>query len=278
METFLFVLLLILKILGITLLALLGLILIVICLVLFVPFRYYAEGYYKEGDYDIKAKVTFLLHILSVTFDLKAEENIVIKIFGIKYKFKKEEAEDVSGEQETDFSSDGESDESPPTEAEKPGENVPTEEEHAGEEEQASLKEEKKSQKKKKKSTNKEIYAKIKEYIAVARTEDFRNTLAAFKKMAISALKVVLPKKWKAEGKVGFEDPYTNGQICALMGALYPVLYKHSTIYCDFEQPGIDVSGWFKGRIIAIRFVLLGIRLLLNKSVRKMIIFVIKQL
>lgn len=275
METFLFVLFLILKILGIILLVLIGLIALIMGCVLFVPFRYKGEGYYKNGEYDLRARVTFLLHILSVTYDINAEENLIIKVFGIKIKLKKEEKEEPQeisapdGEGEITKPEGGETVETQPDEG---GETTETETQPEPEKEPSPKK---KKKKKKKGSKNKEVYDKIKEYVDFILSDEFRNTLLAFKKLIFSVIKIVLPKKWKAEGKVGFEDPYTNGQVCAVMGALYQFLNGHSTVYCDFEEPGIDVSGWFKGRIFVIMLLFAIIRLYLNKNVRKTIKFVL---
>lgn len=60
------ILLTILKIIGITLLVILLLILLILLLVLLVPIRYSASGGKEESDFEVTARVTWLLHLISV--------------------------------------------------------------------------------------------------------------------------------------------------------------------------------------------------------------------
>lgn len=78
------VVLAILKWLGITILALLGILIFFICLILFVPVRYKADGFYKDY-YKVRAKITWLLHIVSFSLDYEKEQpfHMSFRIFGI---------------------------------------------------------------------------------------------------------------------------------------------------------------------------------------------------
>lgn len=78
------VILAILKWIGITILVILGILILVLCLVLFVPIRYKADGFYKE-TYQVRAKVNWLLHIVSVTFNYEKEQpfHMKLRVFGI---------------------------------------------------------------------------------------------------------------------------------------------------------------------------------------------------
>lgn len=83
------VILTILKIIGIILLVILGLVLTALLIVLFVPVRYKAEGIFARTDEGFKeemqVRVTWLMHILSVTFNLKdMEPELAIRVFGRK--------------------------------------------------------------------------------------------------------------------------------------------------------------------------------------------------
>lgn len=78
------VILQILSIIGIVLLCLLGLLLLLILLVLFVPIRYRMTGH-KEGEtLAFTARVTYLLHLLSVRFEYPDPGSLIIKVFGIR--------------------------------------------------------------------------------------------------------------------------------------------------------------------------------------------------
>lgn len=95
------VILQILGIIGIVLLCLLGLLLLLILLVLFVPIRYRLIGH-KEGEtLAFTAKVTYLLHLLSVRFEYPEPGSLIIRVFGIRIfdsaKQKEQDAEKKKG-------------------------------------------------------------------------------------------------------------------------------------------------------------------------------------
>lgn len=77
------IILLILKIIGITLLILLGLILLLVLLVVFYPVSYKLSASYMESP-DIKFKVHWLFHLISVTLDYGAErKKCILRLLGI---------------------------------------------------------------------------------------------------------------------------------------------------------------------------------------------------
>ncbi len=94
------IILFILKILGLLVLIVLGLVLAVTLLILLVPVRYQAEGSY-DGKVKGKARITWLLHILSVTAQYEEDLIVRVRIFGFRIgKPKKmdselKEAEDI---------------------------------------------------------------------------------------------------------------------------------------------------------------------------------------
>ena len=88
------IILLILKIIGITLLVIIGLILLLILLLLFVPVRYRGEGSVGRDDpvegeekagyiAAANAKVTWLLHIISCSFNYSDGIGYIVRVFGI---------------------------------------------------------------------------------------------------------------------------------------------------------------------------------------------------
>lgn len=89
------IILFILKLLGILVLILLGLVLGVLLLILFVPVRYRIEGSYYERLKG-KVRVTWLLHIISVTAAYEDEFSILIRLFGFRlFKPVEESREDA---------------------------------------------------------------------------------------------------------------------------------------------------------------------------------------
>ncbi|WP_367565868.1 DUF2953 domain-containing protein [Lacrimispora sp.] len=77
------IILLILKILGLLLLVVLGLILLLLLLVLFVPVRYRAEGSYDEKVKG-KVRVSWLLHLISVTLSYEKDFIMTVRLFGFR--------------------------------------------------------------------------------------------------------------------------------------------------------------------------------------------------
>lgn len=87
--------LLILKIIGITLLSVLGLLIFLILLILFVPIRYsfYADKN-DTSNFKLKAKVTYLLHLVTVTVSSENNYDVIIRILGIRLKKRKKKDTD----------------------------------------------------------------------------------------------------------------------------------------------------------------------------------------
>lgn len=94
------VLFLILKIIGIILAVLLGLILLLLLLVLFVPVRYRAYGIKKGGECRAEAKLSWLLHLISIPISYQnGELSARLRILGFPVlNLLEEEKED--GEEE----------------------------------------------------------------------------------------------------------------------------------------------------------------------------------
>lgn len=80
------IILFILKIIGIILLSILCLLLLALLMVLFVPVRYRGIVHYHDTLY-AKGKISWLLHIISVSFVYENEElKQIIRIFGIRFR------------------------------------------------------------------------------------------------------------------------------------------------------------------------------------------------
>lgn len=77
------IILFVLKIIGILVLILLGLVLGVLLLILLVPVRYQIEGAYHDRPRG-RAKITWLLHMVSVTAAFEDEFSVVIRLFGMR--------------------------------------------------------------------------------------------------------------------------------------------------------------------------------------------------
>lgn len=94
------ILLIILKIIGIILAVLLGLLLLLLLLVLFVPIRYKGK-LCKEKELRVTAKVSWLLHMISVPVSFQdGVLSVKIKLFGITIKKLMEDKEELEEDAE----------------------------------------------------------------------------------------------------------------------------------------------------------------------------------
>lgn len=130
---------------------------------------------------------------------------------------------------------------------------------------------EKRNKKTKKDADNPGIYDKIKGYFEIIGSDEFKASFALCKKALGKILKNVLPRKWNVSGKVGFDDPEKNGKVCAILGMLYPWITRRVDVYVDFEVSEIDVKAKAKGMIFGITFVYVGLKVILNRNIRKTI-------
>ena len=81
----------------------------------------------------------------------------------------------------------------------------------------------------------------------------------------------VLPRKLEVFGIVGTGDPASTGQIMAVQGMLYPWHKGNIRLEPDFEEKHIEGEFHLKGRIRLGTLGFCGLRILLNKNVRRLI-------
>ena len=84
-------------------------------------------------------------------------------------------------------------------------------------------------------------------------------------------LKHVQPQKFEVAGIVGTGDPASTGQILAIQGMLYPWHKGNIRLEPDFEEKHIEGEFHLKGRIRLGTLGICGLRILLNKNVRRLI-------
>ena len=89
----------------------------------------------------------------------------------------------------------------------------------------------------------------IKYYHKVLTSELFERTYAKCKKRVLKFLRSILPRKGDIRMEMGFDDPYTTGEVLAIAAMLQPVTGKYLHIYGNFDESIIRGGGYFKGRI-----------------------------
>lgn len=308
------VLLNILKIIGIILLCILSFILVLLLLILFVPVRYRLKAVRKEQDdamVHADAKVTWLLHLLSVSFRYPEAAYLKVRVFGIPVystekkeqdKTEQDKTEQDKNEQDKSEQSGQELDRVKADEAkqkdkteEKTEEKAVEKQEEKQEEELEKLLEEKLKEEEEEptlirfikklleklikiKYTILKICDKIKHiiknvryYVAIMKSNCFQRAFSLCKEEVFSLIKSIMPRKLKGSFLIGTGDPASTAQILAVHGMLYPFIGNHITVVPDFENTVIEGDLFIKGRITVFKILKMAVKVYFNKDVRKVL-------
>ena len=283
------VLLLILKILGIVLLVLLGILLALLLIVLFVPVRYQGSGYRKEGDpvpVHVQLKVTWLLHLVRVSFIYPEEAFLKVKILFFQILPAKEKKKKASNKKEADGKK-------PKTDKKEVGSDVSdtasdqkiSDEGNAADEDGGDDRRTLSDFVRKLffairniKYTIRKIYDKINHiihniryYIKILQTESFKRAFALCREQLLRLMKIVLPRKVSGTFTIGMEDPAATGQILSIYGILYPLIGDSITVIPDFEKPVMEGSFRFKGKITAFTLIRIAAKIYFDKDLKRVI-------
>ncbi|SET72848.1 DUF2953 domain-containing protein [Lacrimispora sphenoides] len=299
------IILFILKILGLLVLIVLGLVLAVALLILLVPVRYQAEGSY-DGKVRGKARITWLLHILSVSAQYEEDLIVRVRIFGFRIgKPKKmdselKEAEDIMVqameiiEPEPIREALEVKDEIHDRVKEEP-KNLPP-----PKEELRSPTPPKEEPKKKKGFRVMGVFEKLKKkvlraftklkffflricdtlrtikdkkdeiYAWISNKENQKTGKLLFRQVK-RLVRHILPRRGKGNITFGFDDPYLTGQVLTYASVIYPLCHKHLNLYPVFDQTVFTVEGTFRGRIRMGTVLLIGSRMLLDRNFRRLL-------
>ena len=293
---------LILKIIGIILAAVLGLAILLLLLVLFVPVRYRAYGVKKERECRAEAKISWLLHLISVPVAFREGElSAKIKILGITLmdltdSGSFEEAEPVpepaerTEEQKTAQSETRQAQEHPVEKQAAPERTSQKKEELEEEEEEKNgifsrflqfLRTIWKfftgipRKLKNLKCTFRRFCGKIKrmarKYRAAKEFALDERTKAAVR-LVLEQAKIfarqALPRKICGEVRFGTSDPALTGQILGIAGIFYPLFMDNVKVDPDFEQTILEGELFLKGRLRIVSAVRIAWRLFRDKNVR----------
>lgn len=296
------VILQILGIIGIVLLCLLGLLLFLILLVLFVPIRYRLTGH-REGDtLALAARVTYLLHLLSVRFDYPEPGSVIVKVLGIrifdtaKVKAKKENTDEETVPKDSGENENSEIEENSP---EKSNQGNTAENVRKDDKERVEIKETEENkdsadnvnEKKSLIARIKEIFQKILYTIrsicdkiksSLQKAEELKETVAYYKdtvtkrenrrlynrakKRLFKVLKSIRPRVLKADLHIGTGSPDTTGYLCAIYGMLLPVLGNNVKMTPDFEETVWEGCIYIKGRITIFTILWQALGIVLDKQ------------
>lgn len=113
----------------------------------------------------------------------------------------------------------------------------------------------------------------IQYYREVFESNPFRQSVQSCKKELGWVLKKLKPDKFEADFIVGMEDPATTGEILAVCGMLYPFIGQHVRVVGDFDCEKTHIEGcvYIRGKVRAITFLRVAIRMYFNKDIKKLI-------
>ncbi len=101
------------------------------------------------------------------------------------------------------------------------------------------------------------------------RDEIHKKAFQKGKSVAIHLLKILKPQRFQANVIFGFEDPSVTGKVLAGAAILYPFTGDGLELHPDFEHSILKGKIYVKGKLRPIRFLVQGLRLLLDKQVRQ---------
>lgn len=279
----------IIKIIGFLLLGMIGLFLGLLLLILFVPIRYRMKlSYY--GEVIGSAKITWLLHMISVTISYDQDTSATIRIFGIRLsKRKKKQAEDFLEDVESEIQ------EGLQTEKETV-ENQAEEKLNQLEEDIVSSEEEfiaDEPPKVKKPSLFEKLTAFFKclwnkvRNMVIGLYQKFRTFAAAFEafiqfiqneanqktmKLILKNSKLLirhlLPQKMAGSVTFGFDDPYTTGQALSAASIFYAMCRGSFQFIPVFDEKILEGDIDIKGRIQIGTLTFLLLQVYCNKNFR----------
>lgn len=297
----------ILKIIGILLLVILGIFLALVLIVLLVPIRYRAEGSYHE-KLSVHARITWLLHLISIKAEYEDEFLLSVRIAGIRIYPKKEKAKRIRKEEATEaaeeageeaaeaaegvaeaepvHAGDGsqkaiEADETLKASAASDEETAQTSDAEA-ETEQGNLFQRlihklKAFYEKLRDNINrlctkgKETKATLTYYTELLQNDDTRYVLHSVLRETVRIIRHIMPRRLHAEGIIGTGDPASTGQVMAIYGMLYPLHRGRVQLQPDFEEKHTEGDFDLKGHITVGALLVCALRLILNRKVWQLI-------
>ncbi len=287
-----------LKVIGIILLVIFLLVLFLLGIVLFVPIRYTGSGVIDETRKEVRGKVTWLLHAVSVSISYAHPDkpSILIKILGIniekfkkkpkkekKHKAKKTAKADITFEKVDNAEDSVYNDTIPSGETEEAPSQEPLTQEHRTIVEDYIAEKEKPKESFKEKINNivnkitsvynklKDILQNIQYYIDILQENETKALLTKALEALLKILKSIRPRKLIVNAEVGFETPDTTGKMYGVYWMLKPILGEHVEIAPNFEEKIIKGDFYVKGKITLFVIAINGLKILLNKNFKPVI-------
>lgn len=111
----------------------------------------------------------------------------------------------------------------------------------------------------------------IKYYLKVLQLDSTKRAFAACQKQLVHILRKVLPRKYRVNLHLGFDDPAVMGEVLAVWGMFYPLHLGNINIQPEFEQSVMEGDFSFQGHVNAIIFVRAACILFFDKDIKRLI-------
>lgn len=111
----------------------------------------------------------------------------------------------------------------------------------------------------------------IRYYIEILQGEAFQNAFQNAKSQLFRILKMLKPRKCRANLTIGLDDPAGTGQITAIYGMLYPWIGHHIFLRADFEEKIVEGDLYIKGKVTVIVFLIAALKLYMDKNIRNLL-------
>lgn len=111
----------------------------------------------------------------------------------------------------------------------------------------------------------------IKYYLELLQLDSTKQAFATCKKQVFWVLKKMLPKNFRINLHLGFENPATMGEVLAVWGMFYPVHQGNIDIQPEFDASVMEGDFSLKGSIRVYTFVKAACILFFNKDIKHLI-------
>lgn len=111
----------------------------------------------------------------------------------------------------------------------------------------------------------------IRYYIEILQGETFQKAFQNAKNQLFRILKMLKPRKCRANLTIGLDDPAGTGQITAIYGMLYPWIGHHIFLRADFEEKIVEGDLYIKGKITVLVFLIAALKLYMDKNIRNLL-------
>lgn len=291
------VILMVLRVVGIALLVILGFLLTAVFAVLFVPVRYRADGSFHE-ELTASARITWLLHLLSVRIIFEKELNVKAFVCGVqiypraarvKKQSRLQEHGGSEGQEDTRKGMTGK----PPEDRENAGDSAEeasafgeADREAAGAGGRTGRKvlspgdvterlkrmfQKLQDRLRDIRGTIRRLYERFSYYKSVWDREETQRAFRLASAQLSKTMRHVLPRRTDIYAVIGTGDPASTGQILAVQGMLYPWLGDKVHIVPDFEEEHFEGEFHLRGHIRAGVLGFYGLRLMFDRDVRHFI-------